>query len=214
MGDSDPGLGEIFYFCHLHTGMSGRIRLQDADGQDIPVPNPIPLYKPYQADQFDAMCGTYEVSDYAPGEGFQAHCRDLEFLCGNNLDSEFGRCMRAIDCKMNRQMRVVNSDNHIVTFMHQMIPHHDNAVNMAKILLKKVEAGEIPSGEVEEGAFGIADEDVEDLLWNIINTQNEQITFMNTWLEENGYERYDRRGGPTQSRIKLCPPGPATIAQA
>ena len=40
-------------------------------------------------------------------------------------------------------MRVVGFDSHqspIVTFMQQMIPHHANAVNMAKIVLKHAPA--------------------------------------------------------------------------
>lgn len=52
------------------------------------------------------------------------------------------------------------------TFMHQMIPHHQNAVNMAKLLLK-----------TEPG-----DEELESMLREIINSQNMQITYMRAWL--------------------------------
>jgi len=204
--------GEIFYFCHLHMGMSGLIKVQDQNGQPMgDVGKQAELYKPYQADEFDKMCGTYEVSEYAPGEGYAKECADLQFLCGET-DTSFGKCMQAIDCKMNRSMRVINSGNPVVTFMHQMIPHHDNAVNMAKILLK-IEESKKAAGDatvLEDGAFNIIDQDVDDLLRNIVNTQNEQITFMNSWLEENGHAPYDRRGGWTWNQVALCPPGPAT----
>eukprot|EP00951_Prasinocladus_malaysianus_P001930 scaffold13724_cov45-Prasinocladus_malaysianus.AAC.1 len=77
-------------------------------------------------------------------------------------------------------MRVVTAgeDNEIAVFMHQMIPHHGevasiaNAVNMAKILLKHANT---------------IDEDVESMVYDIINTQNAQITTMRGWLKDNGY---------------------------
>ena len=33
---------------------------------------------------------------------------------------------------MNYEMRVEEHSNPLVVFMHQMIPHHENAVNMAR----------------------------------------------------------------------------------
>ncbi|CAN0311029.1 unnamed protein product, partial [Laminaria digitata] len=57
--------------------------------------------------------------------------------------------------------------------MHQMIPHHENAVNMARILLKN-------PGDGEE-----LDEEVSAMLREIINTQNYQITFMRGFLNDN-----------------------------
>ena len=58
-------------------------------------------------------------------------------------DTDFEKRMQAIDCMMNKEMRIVGFDSHqscIVTFMQQMIPHHANAVNMAKIVLKHAPA--------------------------------------------------------------------------
>lgn len=55
--------------------------------------------------------------------------------------------------------------------MHQMIPHHENAVNMAKTLLKDTVAA--------------ADGDIKTLLMDVINTQNFQIHFMVQWLKDN-----------------------------
>ena len=81
--------------------------------------------------------------------------------------------MQAIDCMMNKEMRVVGFDSHqshIVTFMQQMIPHHANAVNMAKILLKHA--------ETEVAAV----EDLEDIMWGMINVQNFQIHVMRNYL--------------------------------
>ncbi|CAM9664286.1 unnamed protein product, partial [Ascophyllum nodosum] len=59
--------------------------------------------------------------------------------------------------------------------MHQMIPHHENAVNMAKVLL-------LNPGDED------LDEEVEAMLREIVNSQNAQITFMRTYLEEQGHD--------------------------
>ena len=50
--------------------------------------------------------------------------------------------------------------------MQQMIPHHQNAVNMAKLLLKQSTQAEID-----------AVEDLEDVLKSIINVQNFQVHY-------------------------------------
>ena len=47
----------------------------------------------------------------------------------------------------------------LVTFVQQMIPHHSNTVNMAKLLMKLAPANVA------------AVEDLEDMLWNIINVE-------------------------------------------
>ena len=66
--------------------------------------------------------------------------------------------------------------------MHQMIPHHDNAVNMAKLLMKAdvLDAGNDPDG------------DIDDLLWDIVSVQPHQIHTMERWLASNGYGRSAR----------------------
>merc|ERR1712058_188594 len=117
--------------------------------------------------------------------GRDQFCPGMHFLCGDNLNSVFEECMEAIDCKMNHEMRVEQAENPLVVFMHQMIPHHQNAVNMAKIALKH-------TGDLE----GLSDDDLDiaALLRDIINTQNKQIQDMEHWLSKN------MRGDP-----KLCP---------
>ena len=52
-----------------------------------------------------------------------------------------------------------------------MIPHHVNAVNMAKLLLKTSTKKELA-----------AVEDLEGILWNIVNTQNYQIHQFRNYL--------------------------------
>merc|ERR1740133_776631 len=75
---------------------------------------------------------------------------------------------------MNREMRVKGHDedgNSVVTFMQQMIPHHLNAIEMSKILLKTASAQEIA--------------DVEDLdahLWGIMAVQGHQVHYFRNYL--------------------------------
>ena len=68
--------------------------------------------------------------------------------------------------------------NYVSTFMHQMIPHHANAVNMAKVLLKtSTTYGDNTLGVNIAGAAGEYD-GVEDLLLDMVHTQNYQISEM------------------------------------
>merc|ERR1711998_471727 len=63
-----------------------------------------------------------------------------QLICGK-LDTNFEKCFSAINCKMMQDMRdatTPNSQNKVAVFMQQMIPHHVNAVNMARIMLKHV----------------------------------------------------------------------------
>ena len=83
--------------------------------------------------------------------------------------------MQALDCKMHHDMKVVEHSNPVATFVHQMIPHHQNAVNMAKVLLK-----------FGPGAAGYEDEDFDmhSMLPDIVNSQNMQIVTMQKWMSK------------------------------
>jgi len=176
MADRSQG-GVIYYFCHIHSKMSGKIIIKNADGSDVTradgsalaSPTELPLYSVPTHGSFDAACGTTGAGDYAPGGPMAC---SHNFMQGT-LNTDFERCMQAIGCMMNREMRIVGHDAHqsaISTFVQQMIPHHANAVNMAKILLKHAPA------EVA------AVEDLEDILWDIINVQNYQIHQFRNYL--------------------------------
>ena len=73
---------------------------------------------------------------------------------------------------MDLGMKTELHSNDIVSFMWQMIPHHENAINMAKLLMKK-------------DTTLAADGEVMDMLWDIINVQGMQIQAMQGWLSEN-----------------------------
>merc|ERR1712137_199517 len=73
---------------------------------------------------------------------------------------------------MNNDMRVEYGgvDDRFATFLRQMIPHHQNAVNMGKIMLKQPECN----------ANG--NEDFDNLMRSVINNQNAQIQYMRDYL--------------------------------
>eukprot|EP00435_Cladocopium_sp_Y103_P020821 s4283_g5.t1 len=194
MADQSHG-GVIYYFCHIHSKMSGRIIIKNADGSAMsgriiiknadgsavtqangqPLPNPqeLSLYSPVLLSGVDHACGTHGIESFAGGGSRQCSER---FLCGK-LTTTFEKCMQAIDCKMKEEMLSHTSSDHadkVAIFMQQMIPHHDNAVNMAKILFKQVDAATIDAA-IEEGGLT-------DMLNDIINVQNFQIHQFRNYL--------------------------------
>jgi len=163
----------FFYFCHIHNGMSGLIRVSGQEDQETNT-----LVQPFRpADYyqdllgFDHNCGTFGTSKYHHEK--QKYCPGQNFLCNMQHNKEFYQCMEAINCKMNYEMRVEENQNPLVVFMHQMIPHHENAVNMARIALKHAAAAD---------GYDDEDLDVPGLLRDIINVQNKQIMDMKHWL--------------------------------
>mmetsp|Transcript_111 Transcript_111/g.138 ORF Transcript_111/g.138 Transcript_111/m.138 type:complete len:434 (-) Transcript_111:75-1376(-) len=194
----DPATTEFFYFCHIHNQMSGRIKVLNATtGAQLDATDKVPIPYAYnQPDSFESSCGTFNVSQFVGSDA----CKDKTFLCGDDSNDEFGQCMNAIDCAMHEEMRVSLDNDPTVIFMHQMIAHHRNAVQMAKILLK-LDPESLRCGTDYDGrrrldgtCFDIGEDGgfpVITLLWEIINGQNAQITFMEAWLEDNQQPSHD-----------------------
>ena len=171
----------VFYFCHLHYGMSGIMQFVQAPGSEadpdlntLQVPFTPASYYITQS-EFDAQCGTAGINEFAMTDEF---CPEQIFIC-NATNTGFAECMTAIDCQMRYDMATAEFDNNpLVTFMHQMIPHHQNAINMAKIALNEITGSQdLYPGDDEETRF---------LLYDIINTQSKQIQYMNSWLIDFG----------------------------
>ena len=166
----------LVYFCHIHNKMSGKLIINGGTGPAVTN-----LYKPSTSDTFDSTCGTWGASSY------RKQCASQQFLCGLGLQSDFAECMEAIDCKMYKDMQAMHgSSDYMTTFIHQMIPHHTNAVNMARIILKKSKTYGDGSAEVDiSGELGAFD-GVEDMLLDMVHGQNYQISEMRKWLLEKG----------------------------
>jgi len=194
--------GVLYYFCHIHSKMSGKIIIQNADGSAYTpsTPDELTLYTPTTNDDFDTMCGTTDISAFK-ADGAKA-C-NMNFFGGNH-DTDFEKCLHAIDCHMHWDMytETTPDSDKIVTFMQQMIPHHQNAVNMAKLVLKQETLANIAA----------ADEGLEDILHNIINTQNYQIHQFRNYLNSVGKLLEDPVIRPPSTNATSFTPPPAGSA--
>jgi len=186
VADASVG-GVIYYFCHIHSKMSGKIIIEDYEGDDEEQD----LYSPVMNDSFDTGCGTSGTSEYRSGG--EEDC-GVSFF-GGSLDTNFEQCLQAIDCQMFSEMNsetTADENDAIVTFMQQMIPHHINAVNMAKLILKETTQEELD-----------AVEDFEDILYTIINVQNFQIHQFRNYL--NPLDKYLGGGGGDEEAPPALP---------
>jgi len=183
--------GDIFYFCHIHNKMSARVKQIDDDGKILNKEDTPELGYEYEVpSEFDAGCGTFGTGDFQESSG---KC-DGPFICTEGDETEemkaFGECLYAMDCAMEVGMQsILNNENPIVTFIHQMIPHHANAVNMAKALLKT----DTLDAAVEEDA------DMLGIIMEIINVQNYQINVMQGYLAGGGYPPEESCDDPAPS---------------
>jgi len=160
--------------------MSGRIKLLK-DGAPVNVDPDPPIGYDYDSPgKFDETCGTHGLDLFQLPN---SQCPPT-FVCGADQTSDsvqkFSRCINAMNCHMFAGMTTgVRSGSELALFIHQMIPHHQNAVNMAKALLK---TGTIHCDDVTDDEN--SDCVMEDILRSIINGQNHQIQLMRSVLEE------------------------------
>lgn len=179
--------------------MSGRIKMLDEDGKKVNQQDTPELpYSYHEIDEFDSKCGTYNLSDWklstdeatgGPGDS----CPSF-FVC-NEDDTEvsnYATCVEAMNCHMMASMTTTAEGSNSALFCHQMIPHHQNAVNMAKALLyahPEVIACDT-SGPVEEGAVQPWACELLPILYSIINNQNFQIMDMKDALSQLGVSEF------------------------
>jgi hypothetical protein len=165
--------------------MSGRIKLlhggEPIQGEDFPE-------IPYEYDRpsnYDQKCGTYGL------DGFQlpnAQCPD-RFVCDQPNDSNiklYSDCNEAMNCHMFQGMTTgVNANAEVALFIHHMIPHHENAINMAKALMK------LGGLQCDDFLSDTPDCLMYDILISIVNDQNAQIQQMRGILEAFKYPDTD-----------------------
>ena len=195
---ADASYTRIYYFCHIHGGMSAEIEITGSTATSTTVIDAASLGDMTEAEAlaiytgivasdqpaietFDHVCGTHN-SKYSPV--WSTTCGGAHFLCGAGATGTYADCLQAIDCKMHHDMAisVPSADtSKFATFARQMIPHHQNAVNMAKALIAHHTSSDYPADGTEDQDKAWA----EGLAREIINVQNFQIQSMQGWLESN-----------------------------
>jgi hypothetical protein len=154
--------------------MTGRIKFVDAEGHVINAEDKPEIPYEYEVpSDYDQTCGTYNLESYQLPN---AQCPDT-FVCNvpasNPGLQQFSGCIESMDCAMMAGMTTnVASDSEVALFIHQMIPHHQNAVNMAKALLKM---GTLNCPDIEEETDDCV---MTQLMYHIINGQNHEIQLM------------------------------------
>lgn len=98
-------------------------------------------------------------------------------MAGSDL-SPGSQALQAANDSMHRAMSVEMTGDVDVDFMRGMIPHHQGAVDMAKIVLQ----------------YG-KDPEVRKLAEQVVAAQESEIAFMNEWLAKNGAEAPATDGG-------------------
>lgn len=168
--------------------MTGRIKLYlddikvqpDLDAPEIPYLYDIPS-------EFDQGCGTFGLDEFQLPH---PQCPD-RFVCNipesNVALAQYSACTEAMNCHMLAGMTTnIKSQSEIALFIHQMVPHHQNAVNMAKSLLKtgKLQCDDLTDDESNDCIL-------ETMLWDMVNNQNFQIQAMHAIVEELGHPLED-----------------------
>jgi len=136
--DVDDMVSDFFYFNDILPFMSGRAKVLNSDGTPVQEEDLPELGFEYQIpSEFDKKCGTVQVG----GNSLPHPQCPTDIVCDvpndNPVLQDFAECVEAIDCQMIMGMtNDVKHENSLALFMHQMIPHHQAAGNMAKAILK------------------------------------------------------------------------------
>jgi hypothetical protein len=91
-----------------------------------------------------------------------------------------------MNCEMKTNMHSYTTADHsdkIAVFMQQMIPHHKNAINMAKSLLKQVPAADIYAAyDDPDDPDDDEDDKLTNILYDIISVQSYQVHQFRNYL--------------------------------
>jgi Domain of unknown function (DUF305) len=168
--DDDRIEQDIFYFCHIHGLMTGRIKLLQ-NGVPITSDNVPELTFSYDIPgPFDEKCGTFGLDAYQlPND--QCFSRYVCDVPENDSNlKQYSACIEAMNCHMLAGMTTkATSNSGVALFIHHMVPHHQNAVNMAKATLKfaNLHCDDLTQ-ETDYCLF-------ETILREIVNAQNHEI---------------------------------------
>jgi len=180
----------IYYYCTLHHGMEGRIVLLPESGLVSDLPESVLATTTTFVDtrsDFDKACGTTGLGDFQLPNPL---CPD-RFICGTETVTEelqhFATCLDAANCFMMAGMTTgVKATDDAALFIHQMIPHHENAVQTAKVLLS---GGSLLCPDLTDTTNPNCV--LEGILREIVAGQNHQIQMMQKFLADFQYPQTD-----------------------
>jgi Domain of unknown function (DUF305) len=148
---------------------------------------------------FDQNCSSYGLDKYQlpyPECPRQFICQDVDDTTtsdsnelgvrggGSDVNELYAQCHDANNCMMLSQITtgIPSGDDEISLFIHQMIPHHQNAVNMAKNLLRlKNDVDVLACSDIANE--GDSECLMEALVRDVINGQNHEIQIMLGYLQ-------------------------------
>jgi hypothetical protein len=168
------------FLLQIHEFMTGRIKLLKNSKVLRNENKPEISYSYDILSEFDTRCGTFKLDEFQlPNDVCPSR-----FVCPNADSSDvlktFTACIDAMNCAMFAGMTTnVAAGSNIALFIHQMIPHHLNAVNMAKALHKT------NSLECDDLTSDSEDCRLAELIYSMISSQNYQVQVMNRILEVN-----------------------------
>jgi hypothetical protein len=175
----------------IHQFMTGRIKLLQ-NGVPTQPDDDLPVI-PYEYDvpsEYDVECGSFGMTDFQLPN---PQCPD-RFVCGAGSLGTFAHCIETQNCYMFIGMTTgAAAGSEVALFLHQMIPHHENAINMAKTLLK--EAGLSCDTFVDSPDCVMYQIGLE-----IVSDQNFQVQLMRGLLEGYGFNATNDCVVPVSSR--------------
>lgn len=115
-----------------------------------------------------ALLGTFAFGGFALAQGHQGHGSHGTATPAAS-DTPATAAYKAANDKMHKEMGVAFSGDPDVDFVRGMIPHHQGAVDMARVVL----------------AHG-KDPELRKLAEGVITEQEKEIAFMREWLKKRG----------------------------
>lgn len=201
---------DLFYFCHIHRYLGGRIKLTRNGVIIQPAHLPVVNRLPPPPSSYDVLCGTYglvaapeQIGDAWPhsmsGDYRTPHPECPHTFVCEEEKTVFASCVDAINCHMFNGMTTNENYSEVALFLHQMIPHHQQAVNMAKSLILLWDYSCDPANLGDESTECV----MENILRSIINGQNAEIQYFRGLLERNSWPEFDICDRPMPVSMEL-----------
>ncbi|MGO4389096.1 DUF305 domain-containing protein [Microvirga sp. 2YAF29] len=116
-----------------------------------------------------AMVALVPSLAFAQGHPHGAHSTPMQSQSSSEASSTKG--YREANAKMHRDMDIAFSGDSDVDFVHGMIPHHQGAIDMAKVALQHAK-----------------DEQIRKWATDVIREQEREIAEMREWLKKKGFK--------------------------